>query len=251
MAEGYDGLTDKEKATLRLMARGHDAKSAALALGLSVHTINERLRAARRKLAVTSSREAARMVLERESEPSKNLVDEDLRDAGARVRGDRRAVPETRHTGGWGKGRMAALLIGAFLMSVLAAALLLTTPLALDGAGGPQTETPAREESLERAARAWLDLVEARDWDASYAATARSFREANTLELWSATAESVHGPLGPIVSRQFLGADDVPSPQGITIVRFRSDYSERRGVTETLSMVDEDGVWKVAGIYVS
>ena len=68
MADGYDALTEKEKETLRLMARGHDAKSAASALSLSVHTINERLRAARRKLAVTSSREAARLVLDREGE---------------------------------------------------------------------------------------------------------------------------------------------------------------------------------------
>ena len=44
MADGYDALTEKEKETLRLMARGHDAKSAASALSLSVHTINERLR---------------------------------------------------------------------------------------------------------------------------------------------------------------------------------------------------------------
>ena len=56
MADGYDELTDKEKQTLRLMVRGHDAKSAASELALSVHTINERLRDARRKLAVSSSR---------------------------------------------------------------------------------------------------------------------------------------------------------------------------------------------------
>ena len=49
-------LTEKEKAALRLIVEGHDAKSMARALDLSVHTINDRLRAARRKLGVTSSR---------------------------------------------------------------------------------------------------------------------------------------------------------------------------------------------------
>ena len=53
-------LTEKEKETLRLLVDGHDAKSMARQLGLSVHTINERLRDARRKMAVSSSREAAR-----------------------------------------------------------------------------------------------------------------------------------------------------------------------------------------------
>ena len=54
--QGCRALTEKEKQTLRLIVRGHDAKSTARSLGLSVHTINERLRDARRKLAVSSSR---------------------------------------------------------------------------------------------------------------------------------------------------------------------------------------------------
>ena len=59
-------LTEKEKQTLRLIVLGHDAKSMATALDLSVHTINERLRSARRKLETTSSREAARTLFESE-----------------------------------------------------------------------------------------------------------------------------------------------------------------------------------------
>jgi DNA-binding CsgD family transcriptional regulator len=59
-------LTDREKAVLRLLTKGFDAKSAARELGLSVHTVNERLRSTRRKLHVTSSREAARLLSERE-----------------------------------------------------------------------------------------------------------------------------------------------------------------------------------------
>ena len=66
MHEGIAELTEKEKQALRLMLRGHDAKSIARELNRSVHTVNDRLRAARRKLAVTSSREAARLLLEEE-----------------------------------------------------------------------------------------------------------------------------------------------------------------------------------------
>jgi DNA-binding CsgD family transcriptional regulator len=68
MTTGYQALTDKEKEkekeTLRLLIGGHDAKSIARALGLSIQTVNERLRDARRKMAVTSSREAARLARE-------------------------------------------------------------------------------------------------------------------------------------------------------------------------------------------
>ena len=56
MTAGFQSLTEKEKETLRLLVSGYDAKSMARHLGLSVHTINERLRDARRKMAVSSSR---------------------------------------------------------------------------------------------------------------------------------------------------------------------------------------------------
>lgn len=81
MTTGYHALTEREKQTLRLIVRGHDAKSTARHLGLSVHTINERLRDARRKLEVSSSREAARLVLETESASYESLGDSELGEA--------------------------------------------------------------------------------------------------------------------------------------------------------------------------
>ena len=62
MHEGRQSLSEREIETLRLLLAGHDAKSVARTLGLSVHTVNDRLRDARRKLGVSSSREAARLI---------------------------------------------------------------------------------------------------------------------------------------------------------------------------------------------
>src|SRR3990167_863943 len=73
MTEGYQTLTEKEKQTLRLVVRGYDAKSMARYLGLSIHTVNERLRYARRKMEVSSSREAARILLDKEGGGPKPL----------------------------------------------------------------------------------------------------------------------------------------------------------------------------------
>lgn len=60
---GLSRLTEAERAVLRLLGQGHDTKSAAALLGISSHAVNERLREARRKLEVTSSRAAARLLL--------------------------------------------------------------------------------------------------------------------------------------------------------------------------------------------
>lgn len=57
-----DDLTDKELEVLRLLTAGHTVKSIAARLGRSEASINERLRDARRKTGIGSSRELARLV---------------------------------------------------------------------------------------------------------------------------------------------------------------------------------------------
>jgi DNA-binding CsgD family transcriptional regulator len=66
MEEDRYRLTEKERAVLSLLAQGHDAKSIATALSLSVNTVHERLREARRKTGASSSRAAARLLADRE-----------------------------------------------------------------------------------------------------------------------------------------------------------------------------------------
>lgn len=55
-------LTEKELEVLRLLAAGHTVKSIAVSLGRTEASINERLRDARRKTGVGSSRELARQL---------------------------------------------------------------------------------------------------------------------------------------------------------------------------------------------
>jgi DNA-binding CsgD family transcriptional regulator len=58
----FAALNDYELEVLRLLASGHTAKSIAARLGRSETAINERLRDARRKTGVSSSRELARLL---------------------------------------------------------------------------------------------------------------------------------------------------------------------------------------------
>lgn len=55
-------LSDKEREVLNLLATGHTVKSIAAQLGRSEPSINERLRDARRKTGIGSSRELARLL---------------------------------------------------------------------------------------------------------------------------------------------------------------------------------------------
>jgi len=123
-------LTDAERQVLRLLARGHTAKSAATALGHTEAAVNERLREARRKTAIGSSRELARLVGP-EGGPKENR-DEKI----GVVRGG--AEPASR--GGVVNLRAFKwpVLVGVFSMIVLAAAVGAFTALALSNApAGP------------------------------------------------------------------------------------------------------------------
>lgn len=66
-------LTPRQKEILRLLLAGFDAKSIARELDISVHTVTEHLREARRHLGVSNSREAARMLGQAEAGPPKNM----------------------------------------------------------------------------------------------------------------------------------------------------------------------------------
>jgi DNA-binding CsgD family transcriptional regulator len=63
-------LTDREKECLRLLLHPMKAKDIARVTGLSIHTVNEHLKAARRKLGTTDSLTAAKILREREGPPN-------------------------------------------------------------------------------------------------------------------------------------------------------------------------------------
>ncbi len=73
-----DELNENEKEALRLLLQGHDAKTAAQEIGVTPNVINERLRSARQKLQVTSSKAAARMLAEHEGYEPKFFVPKNI-----------------------------------------------------------------------------------------------------------------------------------------------------------------------------
>jgi DNA-binding CsgD family transcriptional regulator len=247
MADGYQALSEKEKEALRLLLDGHDAKSMASELCLSVHTVNERLRDARRKLSVSSSKAAARILRDAEAATPQLLVDKFSGDAGPAP------SAQTFDPGPARSQRRAAWTIGGIAMIALfVAALALSSP---DTAAPPTQATAATaavaESNASRAARDWLALVDARKWQESWAATGVSFRSHNTLANWQSAAEQVHARLGPALSRVLFRDDDTPAPpNGYRTVRFHTTFPNNHDATEVLSLSHEGDRWRVVGIYV-
>jgi DNA-binding CsgD family transcriptional regulator len=254
MTTGTDTLTEKEKDALRLLLRGHDAKSSARELGLSVHTVNERLRDARRKLGVTSSREAARVLMA--AETPETLGDKPLGDAPEGAAAASMAASATRRKAG---PRPAVILVGVVAMSLVLAALFLpASPLSvmapaatIETVAGAEPAAPTEAEAAARAADHFLALIDESKWAESYAATGAEFRRLNTLKAWTDVSARLRPPLGKVLTRDIAGNEYVPAPPaGYRLVKFRSAYANGTAQTESVSLAWEDGAWKVAGIVI-
>lgn len=73
IVSGLQRLTRRQKEVLRLLQAGFDTKSIARELDISVHTVTEHLREARRHLGVSNSREAARLLGQAEAGPPNDM----------------------------------------------------------------------------------------------------------------------------------------------------------------------------------
>lgn len=136
-------------------------------------------------------------------------------------------------------------------MTILLAALALRlVPEAMTDQG-PGTSARQQDQQVEAIARNWLELVDAGDAKGSYARTTDQFRSVNTLETWAEVSARVRGPLGATLSRTLTAVDLTPTPQQYTIVKFTSRFANRETpLIETVSLVEEDGAWRIAGVYV-
>ncbi|MDR6147044.1 DNA-binding CsgD family transcriptional regulator [Sphingomonas sp. SORGH_AS870] len=252
---GLAALTDKEKQTLRLIVRGHDAKSVAQTLDLSVHTINERLRDARRKLSVSSSREAARMLLDAEGgmvvpPPPEKSGDMTIGEDRPAATQDQAMAP----IGGVGRGgRRFPILIGALLMT-LALGLIALVGLPHMLATSPQdapVASAAHDPAVVDAAQRFLALVDQGRWADSYRATGSAFRRINSEAVWAAASEKMRAQMGTMVSRSFLSQENLPAPpDGYEVVKFRARYSRSGDVIETVTLEHQAGAWRIVGITV-
>ena len=238
MHEGIDTLTEKEREALRLIVRGHDAKSMARTLDLSVHTINDRLRAARRKFSVTSSKEAARLLLA--EEVPENLGHKELGGDTAQEREKERTVP-TEYRGEPQSGLDLSVLLGGIVLmttlALIAAALLQgSTPSAVADNGPVETTKLERAESFARDATKFIDDDSV--FDPSLPANAPV--DDPDFEAWNKLVER-RLEFGKATAREAQRIDIV-NRQGSDewIVRFRTDFERLKGAYEKVVLMESD-----------
>lgn len=255
MRTGVTALSEREKEALRLLIRGHDAKSIARELGLSVHTVNERLRDARGKLDVSSSREAARLLAEAEPADPNSFADKRLGVGQSADLVNKYGSVDRRQAAGY---RLAWLGGGMFIMSLIIAAVALSSAFQ----GGSPTQTPAASDvsavpspAAVISGREWAQLLDNRRWAESWGRAGTIFKSAISEAQWASKIQAVRAPLGAVSSRILLSTTKATSLPGAPdgdyeIAQFQTDFAHKQRAIETVVLAREASGWKVDGYFI-
>lgn len=114
----------------------------------------------------------------------------------------------------------------------------------------------AAEDAALKASQAWLDVVDAGKYDASWEQAALFFRNNITKENWITTIKGVRDPLGKVVKRTLKSKQNVKSMPGAPdgdyeIIQFDTSFENKKAAVETvIPMLEKDGKWRVSGYYI-
>ena len=119
----------------------------------------------------------------------------------------------------------------------------------------PTTANAESEEEVSAAAQKWLSLVDDLKYEESWKEASSTFRDEVTQEQWIAALTRSREPLGLLVSRTRTRIQFTNSLRGApdgeyVILHFQTTFANKTA-TERLTLVKEDGRWRLAafGIY--
>jgi hypothetical protein len=116
---------------------------------------------------------------------------------------------------------------------------------------------PARADepvdAPRQAAMQWLALIDGGRYQESWAAASKDFQARVSEDTWSAALTKATANFGKLKTRQYSDTKSAPDStptQDVKIVLFHSDFSNRSGLTELVTVRNEAGRWKVAGYFI-
>ncbi len=120
----------------------------------------------------------------------------------------------------------------------------------------PASAEDASEKAAVSAADAWVKLVDAGKYGASWDEAAAFFKNAIGRAEWEKALRGVRSPLGRLVSRKVASrtsTESVPgAPDGkYVVVQYETSFENKKRATETVTpMLDADGRWRVSGYFI-
>lgn len=138
---------------------------------------------------------------------------------------------------------MFARLILAVLLTITAA-----TPGLAQGAKKTNVATAATPAPDDRA-RAWLVLVDDKNYAQSWTQAGAAFKARQKADAWAKDSAAKREPLGAVASRSLKSID--LSRNTVAVIRYDSVFAHKAAAVETVTLSFENGSWAVTDYSVS
>ncbi|MFZ0828284.1 MAG: DUF4019 domain-containing protein [Verrucomicrobiia bacterium] len=105
-------------------------------------------------------------------------------------------------------------------------------------------------------AQAWLQDIDNGNYAQSWTNAAAYFQQAITSEKLAESLQQVRQPLGSLVFRKVISAQEMSSLPGAPdsryiVMQFETSFSNKKSAIETVTfMLEKDGQWRAAGYYI-
>ena len=104
-------------------------------------------------------------------------------------------------------------------------------------------------------ANAWLEKLDAKSWNESWAGTGKLFQSNLTQEQWAKTAQAVREPLGAVLSRHILGVTKTTALPGAPdeeygVLTYSAAFTNKASAVETVVLARDAGQWKIVGYFI-
>jgi len=118
----------------------------------------------------------------------------------------------------------------------------------------PALAGPAEDE-VAASAKTWLAVVDAKNYPESWKDAADLFQQGVSQDKWAGMVQSIRDKVGPVKSRQFQAAQFTKTLPGVpdgdyAVVSFQTDFEARVSSTEVITLIHENGQWKVGGYFI-
>lgn len=121
----------------------------------------------------------------------------------------------------------------------------------------PQPQAnPEAEKAATESAKAWLELIDAGEYDQSWQEAALYVRNLVPKDDWQRSMQGARLPLGKLISRELKATHYTTSAPGApdgqyVIIQYNTSFENKKSAVETVTpMLDTDGKWRVSGYYI-
>ena len=113
----------------------------------------------------------------------------------------------------------------------------------------------ATNDQAQPSGEAWLGLIDLGKYAESWSESSSLFKSHVEVQKWAEMVKAARAPLGAKASRKLQSVKFLKTMPGApdgnyALIIFDSSFTNKASAVETLTMMDDGGVWRAAGYFI-